>query len=163
MALERLEALLGKERMKKAEEAARLDEQKTEKAAAKEEKEEEEGEWYDPREQEMIHAFSDDSSNLYPGLMKAEKGSNRSGKSGQRRVKQHSENNVKIGADFAAPAHDSLNRYQGQLAPAGVAFCPILAVAKFPYKHMQANTEESEKVSIQFFAADLFWTRAWTV
>ncbi|KAI9810326.1 MAG: hypothetical protein M1832_001360 [Thelocarpon impressellum] len=47
----------------------------------------------------------------------------------------------------------------GQLSPPGEAFCPLKAVQKYPYRHV--NREGQEKVSQAFFAGGRFWDRAW--
>ena len=50
-----------------------------------------------------------------------------------------------------------------ELAPPDMEFCPIMAVAKFPYRYMEAQSQESEEVSARFFANGKFWARAWTL
>ena len=50
----------------------------------------------------------------------------------------------------------------GQLAGLRDRFCPIGAVTKWPYRHLH-NKEESEKVSIKYFAAGQFRSRGWTM
>ena len=49
----------------------------------------------------------------------------------------------------------------GQLAPFGTQLCPIVAVSKFPYTHMNARSRDSERVSQGFFANGRFWERPW--
>lgn len=53
----------------------------------------------------------------------------------------------------------SLGLRRGQLAPPSLAFCPIIALAKFPYKHIEKA--KSERVADFFFNAGKFWTRTW--
>lgn len=53
----------------------------------------------------------------------------------------------------------SLGLRRGQLAPSELAFCSILALAKFPYKHVDKQTSES--VADRFFNAGKFWTKTW--
>ena len=50
----------------------------------------------------------------------------------------------------------------GQLAGLRDRFCPIGAVMKWPYRHLH-DKEESEKVSIKYFAAGEFRSRGWTM
>ena len=40
-------------------------------------------------------------------------------------------------------------------------FCPLMAVAKYPYKY--ANKADSEIISQGYFAAGLFHQRGWTL
>lgn len=57
------------------------------------------------------------------------------------------------------PSSPSLGLRRGQLAPSELAFCSILALAKFPYKHIEKRTSES--VAGRFFNAGKFWMRSW--
>ena len=50
----------------------------------------------------------------------------------------------------------------GQLAGPRDRFCPVGAVTKWPYRHLY-DKEESEKVSIKYFAAGQFRSRGWTM
>lgn len=50
----------------------------------------------------------------------------------------------------------------GQLAALRDHFCPIGAVMKWPYRHLY-DTEETEKVSVRYFAAGQFRARGWTI
>ena len=50
----------------------------------------------------------------------------------------------------------------GQLAGPRERFCPVAAVTKWPYRHLY-DKEESEKVSIKYFAAGQFRSRGWTM
>lgn len=54
------------------------------------------------------------------------------------------------------------NMQVGQLTDPRDRFCPLGAVTKWPYRHLH-NTEESEKVSIRYFAAGQFRSRGWTI
>lgn len=47
----------------------------------------------------------------------------------------------------------------GELAPSGEKFCPILAVSRYPYRHV--GKELSEIVAGGFFNAGKFWERTW--
>ncbi|KAI9703587.1 MAG: hypothetical protein M1836_007357 [Candelina mexicana] len=47
----------------------------------------------------------------------------------------------------------------GRLSPVSITFCPILAVAKYPYKYVTKETQE--RVAQAFFAAGKFWERKW--
>ncbi len=47
----------------------------------------------------------------------------------------------------------------GQLSSLSTTFCPILAVAKFPYKYI--TKEHQERVAQAFFAGGKFWERTW--
>jgi len=55
--------------------------------------------------------------------------------------------------------YPDLGLRRGQLAPADLAFCPILAVAKFPYLHMDKT--DTERVADTFFNTGKFWMRTW--
>jgi len=55
--------------------------------------------------------------------------------------------------------YPNLGPHRGQLAPADLAFCPILAVSKFPYVHV--GQTDSERVADIFFNTGKFWTRTW--
>ncbi len=57
---------------------------------------------------------------------------------------------------------DTAKMHVGQLASSRDRFCPIGAVTKWPYRHLH-NKEESEKVSIKFFADGQFRSRGWTM
>ena len=50
----------------------------------------------------------------------------------------------------------------GQLAGPRDRFCPVGAVTKWPYRHLY-DKEESEKVSMKYFAAGQFRSRGWTM
>lgn len=47
----------------------------------------------------------------------------------------------------------------GEVASEGMSFCPILAVAKFPYKYISKRF--SDAVSDKFFNKGQFWNRKW--
>ena len=47
----------------------------------------------------------------------------------------------------------------GELAPSGEKFCPILAVSRFPYRHV--GKDLSEIVASSYFNAGKFWERTW--
>lgn len=49
----------------------------------------------------------------------------------------------------------------GQLAGIDERFCPVAAVAKWPYRHLFG--EESDKVSKGYFANGRFRSRGWTM
>ena len=57
---------------------------------------------------------------------------------------------------------DENNRSVGQLVPAGIGFCPVLAAAKYPYKFLRESAKVIEQVS-SYFAAEKFWDREWTM
>ena len=57
---------------------------------------------------------------------------------------------------------DEENRPVGQLAEAGIGFCPVLAAAKYPYKFLNESANIIEQVS-SYFAAEKFWNRKWTM
>ena len=62
------------------------------------------------------------------------------------------------------PDPDPANREIGNPSPIDMTFCPILAVSKFPYKFMSSSSAfVSDEVSRQFFAAEMFWRRKWTM
>jgi hypothetical protein len=58
---------------------------------------------------------------------------------------------------------DPQYRSVGELAPADMAFVPVLAAAKYPYKFMGASATVVESVSQDYFAHDKFWKRKWTM
>ncbi|MCJ1475032.1 hypothetical protein MMC13_003692 [Lambiella insularis] len=45
----------------------------------------------------------------------------------------------------------------------GIGYCPILAVAKYPYKFMKGSAALTEQVACNFFSAAKFWDRKWTL
>ena len=47
----------------------------------------------------------------------------------------------------------------GELAPLGVKFCPVLAVSRYPYRHV--GKDLSEIVASSYFNAGKFWERTW--
>lgn len=47
----------------------------------------------------------------------------------------------------------------GELALPGEKFCPVLAVSRYPYRHV--SKELSEIVASSFFNAGKFWERTW--
>ncbi|KAI9803686.1 MAG: hypothetical protein M1833_000598 [Piccolia ochrophora] len=49
----------------------------------------------------------------------------------------------------------------GELAPPDSLLCPVGAVAKYPYRHI--NKKGQEKVSTGFFAGNKFWKRIWNI
>lgn len=49
----------------------------------------------------------------------------------------------------------------GQLAGVDERFCPVAAVAKWPYRHLFGD--ESDKVSKEYFANGRFRSREWTM
>lgn len=51
--------------------------------------------------------------------------------------------------------------YIGEQAPRDLQFCPLSAVAKFPYKFIKKT--DSEKVSKAYFAEGKFQARGWTL
>ncbi|KAL9052680.1 MAG: hypothetical protein Q9162_005239 [Coniocarpon cinnabarinum] len=55
------------------------------------------------------------------------------------------------------PNHDRL----GELAPVHQAFCPIMAVSKYPYKFVASDISES--IADRFFNAGKFWDRTWDI
>lgn len=55
------------------------------------------------------------------------------------------------------PSHEHI----GKLAPNHQAFCPILAVSKYPYKFV--SSQISEHIAQKFFNDGKFWYRAWDV
>ena len=57
---------------------------------------------------------------------------------------------------------DEENRSVGQLAQAGIGFCPVLVAAKYPYKFLKESAKIIEQVS-SYFAAEKFWDRRWTM
>ena len=48
---------------------------------------------------------------------------------------------------------------RGELAPLGEKFCPILAVSRYPYRHL--GKDLSEIVADCYFNAGKFWERSW--
>ncbi|KAI9839010.1 MAG: hypothetical protein M1837_002297 [Sclerophora amabilis] len=52
-------------------------------------------------------------------------------------------------------------RQRGQLTSPGQSFCPILAVAKYPYRHI--NKEGQDEVAQAFFVEGRFWERDWDI
>ncbi|MCJ1432189.1 hypothetical protein MMC27_001545 [Xylographa pallens] len=58
---------------------------------------------------------------------------------------------------------DQENRNTGDMGPLQIWYCPILAVAKFPYKFMKGSAELVEKVSWRYFASSKIWDRKWTI
>lgn len=64
---------------------------------------------------------------------------------------------------YAAPgfSNHQVDGKIGEAAPLGTNFCPILAIAKFPYKYMDKG--HSETVADRFFNAGQFWERNWNL
>ncbi|MCJ1389545.1 hypothetical protein MMC18_002402 [Xylographa bjoerkii] len=58
---------------------------------------------------------------------------------------------------------DEENRTTGDMGPLQIGYCPILAVAKFPYKFMKGSAALVEKVSWRYFASSKIWDRKWTI
>ncbi|MCJ1401165.1 hypothetical protein MMC11_004377 [Xylographa trunciseda] len=58
---------------------------------------------------------------------------------------------------------DEENRTTGDFGPLQTGYCPILAVAKFPYKFMKGSAALVEKVSWRYFASSRIWDRKWTI
>ncbi|MCJ1417033.1 hypothetical protein MMC32_003372 [Xylographa parallela] len=58
---------------------------------------------------------------------------------------------------------DQENRITGDMGPLQIWYCPILAVAKFPYKFMKGSAALVEKVSWRYFASSKIWDRKWTI
>ena len=58
---------------------------------------------------------------------------------------------------------DQENRITGDMGPLQIWYCPILAVAKFPYKFMKGSAALVEKVSWRYFASSKIWDRKWTM
>lgn len=69
----------------------------------------------------------------------------------------------------ARPSTDLLDqenqdRMIGDLGPLGAGYCPILAVAKYPYRFMKgSSTMLTEKVASRFFTSAKIWNRKWTM
>ncbi|KAF1344164.1 hypothetical protein BDV97DRAFT_403110 [Delphinella strobiligena] len=61
--------------------------------------------------------------------------------------------------DTLSPEPTGSDERFGEVAPEGMSFCPILAVAKFPYKYISKRF--SEAVSDKFFNKGQFWNREW--
>ena len=64
-------------------------------------------------------------------------------------------------SEMAEP--DPQGRVIGQLTDPDEFFCPLMAVSKYPYKFLAANSATCEKVSQLYFASGKFWDRKWTV
>jgi hypothetical protein len=71
--------------------------------------------------------------------------------------------------DESTPEIDDLNAFAsvtglamkpGQLGPSKLAYCPIIAVSKLPYKWLRDEDPE-EKIADRFFNAGKFWHRPW--
>ena len=75
--------------------------------------------------------------------------------------KQQKARNVPALADFTD--QDEENRTTGDKGPLQIGYCPILAVAKFPYKFMKGSAVLVEKVSWRYFASSKIWDRKWTM
>jgi len=52
----------------------------------------------------------------------------------------------------------------GEVSPFGVRFCPILALAKFPYKYLPRSAWSSQQaIASKFFDEGKFWQREWSL
>ena len=49
----------------------------------------------------------------------------------------------------------------GELSPPGLAFCPVKAVEKYPYRYVSKAGQD--KVASGFFAGGRFWERYWSL
>ncbi|MCJ1307140.1 hypothetical protein MMC25_000786 [Agyrium rufum] len=58
---------------------------------------------------------------------------------------------------------DDEARKVGQLSSAGRSFCPIHAVAKYPYRFLSQTPTAMELVSQAGFAGGKFWEREWSI
>jgi len=55
-----------------------------------------------------------------------------------------------------------LDERVGEVAPSHLRFCPILALAKFPYKFLGSAAWKSQQaIASQFFDQSKFWNRKW--
>lgn len=73
---------------------------------------------------------------------------------------------VKLRKEFSLEDVDVEDReglMVGDRASEGMAFCPIMAVSKFPYRFMGKVNRVTEEVSKMFFAGNKFWERKWTM
>lgn len=66
---------------------------------------------------------------------------------------------AKLVQDTPSPEPTGLDERFGEVASEGMSFCPILAVAKFPYKYISKRF--SDAVSDKFFNKGQFWNRKW--
>lgn len=71
---------------------------------------------------------------------------------------------------FSAPWSDSEDSEEdettlevGEEAVAGMRFCPLMAISRFPYKYLSANKRLMEGVADTAFNDGKFWERRWTV
>jgi len=52
----------------------------------------------------------------------------------------------------------------GEVSPIGFRFCPILALAKFPYKYLPRSAWSSQRaIASKFFDEGKFWQREWNL
>lgn len=56
-------------------------------------------------------------------------------------------------------SHNNLNAIETHHASPGQPFCPLMAVARFPYRYIQGGL--SQTVASRFFDRGKFWERSW--
>ncbi|KAI9816462.1 MAG: hypothetical protein M1827_001594 [Pycnora praestabilis] len=117
----------------------------------------------DYRDDNVVPAFatsdSDDPPALHPHPSTGTKKSTVRAKRLAKTSRQITQSSTNLAHSSNSPEDNALDMRFGELAPAEQAFCPIQAVAKFPYKYI--NKEAQESIAQTFFAGGRFWERTW--
>jgi len=67
-----------------------------------------------------------------------------------------------VGPSQIHSKESTVNLRLGEAAPTNLRFCPILALAKFPYKFLPGHAiKSSQAIATRFFDKDQFWERTW--
>lgn len=71
--------------------------------------------------------------------------------------RENSESDLPVVIPIVEPSSSA--NIQGELSPPGLAFCPVKAVEKYPYRYV--NKAGQDRVASGFFAGGKFWERYW--
>ena len=114
-------------------------------------------------EGDKIPSFSDsegESDEVVPTMPSTSKGKQNSARRNKFNGSSHQQTlpwRAKPHLQLFNPHHKDI----GRLAPVNQAFCPVIAVSKYPYKFVSQDI--SEPIAERFFNDSKFWYRPWDV